>query len=87
MHRPHVSQRLCAQARERAGNRGVLSRISGPSLCVDKIGDGKERGLVREIMKFVRREKIALVRFEKGVRKDEIMKKWHEQPAGETLHN
>ena len=43
--------------------------------------------MVREIMKFVRREKIALVRFEKGVRKDEIMKKWHEQPAGETLYN
>ena len=30
---------------------------------------------MREIMKFVRREKIELVRFEKGVRKDEVMKK------------
>jgi hypothetical protein len=30
---------------------------------------------VREIMKFIRREKIALLRFEKGVRKDEVMKK------------
>jgi hypothetical protein len=30
---------------------------------------------VREIMALVRREKIPLVRFEKGVRKDEVMKK------------
>ena len=30
---------------------------------------------MREIMRFIAREKIALVRFEKGVRKDEVMKK------------
>ena len=57
------------------GIAGYFRGFLGHRFASTKSAAAKSEALVREIMKFVRREKIALVRFEKGVRKDEIMKK------------
>ena len=57
------------------GIAGYFRGFLGHRFASTKSAAGKSEGLVRAIMQFVRREKIALVRFEKGVRKDEIMKK------------
>ena len=57
------------------GIAGYFRGFLGHRFASTKSAAGKSEGLVREIMKFVRREKIELVRFEKGVRKDEVMKK------------
>jgi hypothetical protein len=54
---------------------GYFRGFLGHRFASTKSAASKSEALVREIMKFVRREKIALVRFEKGVRKDEVMKK------------
>ena len=57
------------------GIAGYFRGFLGHRFASTKSAAGKSEGLVREIMRFIAREKIALVRFEKGVRKDEVMKK------------
>jgi hypothetical protein len=57
------------------GIAGYFRGFLGHRFASTKSAAGKSEGLVRAIMKFIVREKIALVRFEKGVRKDEVMKK------------
>jgi hypothetical protein len=56
------------------GIAGYFRGFLGHRFASTKSAAGKSESLVRAIMSFVRREKIALVRFEKGVRKDEVMK-------------
>jgi hypothetical protein len=48
MHRPHVPQRLCAQAHQREGNCGVLSRFLGHRFVSTKSAAGKSECLVRD---------------------------------------
>jgi hypothetical protein len=57
------------------GIAGYFRGFLGHRFASTKSAAGKSEALVRAIMKFIAREKIALVRFEKGVRKDEVMKK------------
>jgi hypothetical protein len=57
------------------GIAGYFRGFLGHRFASTKSAASKSGSLVREIMKFIAREKIALVRFEKGVRKDEVMKK------------
>ncbi|MEA3208294.1 MAG: hypothetical protein QOE70_1351 [Chthoniobacter sp.] len=47
----------------------------GHRFASTKSAAGKSEGFVREIMEFIQREEINLVRFQKGMRKDEVMKK------------
>jgi hypothetical protein len=57
------------------GIAGYFRGFLGHRFASTKSAAGKSEALVRAIMKFIAREKIALVRFDKGVRKDEIMSK------------
>jgi len=57
------------------GIAGYFRGFLGHRFASTKSAAGKSESFVREIMKWVRRERIPLVRFDKGVRKDEVMKK------------
>jgi hypothetical protein len=48
----------------------------GHRFASTKSAAGKSDGFVRAIMEFIQREEIDLVRFQKGMRKDEVMKKY-----------
>ena len=54
---------------------GYFRGFLGHRFASTKSAAGKSESFVREIMKFIAGGEIALVRFEKGVRKDEVMKK------------
>ena len=43
MYRPHLFKAYVPKLTSEEWNRGVFSRISGPSLCLDEIGGGQER--------------------------------------------
>jgi hypothetical protein len=57
------------------GIAGYFRGFLGHRFASTKSAAGKSEAFVRAIRKFLAREKIPLVRFEKGVRKDEVMKK------------
>src|SRR3989442_3743288 len=57
------------------GVAGYFRGFLGHRFASTKSAAGKSEGFVRAIMEFIQREDIALVRFEKGMRKDEVMKK------------
>jgi hypothetical protein len=57
------------------GIAGYFRGFLGHRFASTKSAAGKSESFVREIMKLVRRERIPRVRFEKGMRKDEVMKK------------
>jgi hypothetical protein len=67
---------------------GYFRGFLGHRFASTKSAARKTESFVREIMALVRREKITLVRFEKGVRKDEVMKKalrkFRRQAPGDT---
>jgi len=70
------------------GIAGYLRGFLGHRFASTKSAAGKSESFVRESMKFIAREKIALVRFAKGVRKDEVMKKElrkFRRPGGSAL--
>jgi hypothetical protein len=57
------------------GVAGYLRVFLGHRFASTKAVSGKSEAFVREIMEFTQREGIDLVRFQKGMRKDEVMKK------------
>src|ERR1051325_2274102 len=57
------------------GVAGYFRGFLGQRFASTKSAAGKSERLVRAIMEFIVREKVELVRFGKGMRKDEIMKK------------
>jgi hypothetical protein len=57
------------------GIAGYFRGYLGHRFASTKAAAGKSESFVRAIRKLIAREKISLVRFEKGVRKDEVMKK------------
>ena len=75
MYRPHVLKAYVPKLTSESGIAGYFRGFLGHRFASTKSAADKSESFVREIMAFVGREKIALVRFEKGVRKDEVMKK------------
>ena len=75
MHRPNVSEPLCAAVGERTGVAAYFRGYKGHRFASTKEAVAMSEGFRRQVLDFAERKATPIIRFEKGMRKDDVMHK------------